>query len=145
MRCCYPCLVLGAVLLSSRVFLRAAAHPLCYFDSRPTDPDEVLVFCPDQEDGACCNDVEEDEVISLFLAAGSLLSTECSDYYKQVRAAYTILVRQVARYSSSPTDLLVLLQGFNLPQTQKQNGTKNFRRMHRHEMLSTTRHAVIWE
>lgn len=63
----------------------AHAHPLCYFDDRPTDFKEVLEFCPEQSEGACCNDMEEADVIATYEAAGPL-SDECGDYYKQVRS-----------------------------------------------------------
>lgn len=39
--------LLGAVTL-------CASHPLCYVDDRPTDPDEILTFCPEAQAGACC-------------------------------------------------------------------------------------------
>lgn len=61
----------------------ADAHPLCWYDSRPTDYDEVLTFCPESQAGACCNDLEEAEILALFDSAGTL-TAECQAYYKQV-------------------------------------------------------------
>lgn len=76
-----PCFFVAIATFSA---LRAAAHPLCYFEDRPTDYSEVLTFCPEQQFGACCNDEEEAEVEALFQAAG-VLSASCSEYYQQVQ------------------------------------------------------------
>lgn len=75
-------LVLGAsfVCLLGRQVL---AHPTCFYDSRPPDPDEILEFCPESEDGACCNDAEEAAAIAVFQEAGEL-SDDCAVYYRQV-------------------------------------------------------------
>lgn len=64
---------------------RVYAHPLCYVDSKPTDFDEVLTFCPEAQSGACCTDLEEAAVEARFDAAGPLTG-DCEDLYKQVRA-----------------------------------------------------------
>lgn len=68
----------------------AAAHPLCFFDERPTDPDEVLTFCPAQPQyGACCNDAEEAGVVSRyndFVQKNGPFSSTCKQYIKEVRA-----------------------------------------------------------
>lgn len=63
---------------------RVAAHPLCY-DDTPTNLDQVLNFCPEQQDGACCTDLDETEIEARFNAAG-VLSDECAGYYTEVRA-----------------------------------------------------------
>lgn len=63
----------------------AAAHPLCYYDAKPTDPDMVMIFCPPQEDGACCNELEEMASITLYNeAATTTLTDECAELYRQV-------------------------------------------------------------
>ncbi|CAN0441744.1 unnamed protein product [Pylaiella littoralis] len=62
---------------------RVCGHPICFFDDRPTDADEVLDFCPAAQDGACCNDLEEEIVIARFDAVGALTG-DCADLYKQV-------------------------------------------------------------
>lgn len=60
----------------------AAAHPHCI--NKATDSDQELTFCPAATDGACCNDLEEAVVEERFKGADTLTS-ECADYYKQVR------------------------------------------------------------
>lgn len=62
---------------------RVVAHPLCYVDSKPTDVDEVMTFCPEAQAGACCTDLEEAEVEARFDAAGPLTG-DCADLHKQV-------------------------------------------------------------
>ena len=62
---------------------KVAAHPLCYVDSRPTDVNEELTFCPEPQAGACCTDIEEAAVEARFDAAGPLTG-DCEDLYKQV-------------------------------------------------------------
>lgn len=76
------------VLLACSPIL-AAAHPLCYVDDRPTDYDQVLTFCPEAQNGACCTDLEEAEVATLYDDAG-LLTGDCADLYKQVRVEFLI-------------------------------------------------------
>lgn len=77
-------LLLGATVISSLGRL-AIAHPLCYYDDKPTDPDMDLQFCPEQEDGACCNDLEEAAAIAVYNAAASdALTGDCATYYRQV-------------------------------------------------------------
>ncbi len=76
---------LAAFLTAQRVL----AHPLCYVDNRPTDYDEVLTFCPAEDQaqqGACCTDAEEAVVQARFEAAGTL-TDDCAALYKQVRDA----------------------------------------------------------
>lgn len=73
-----PSVLLGAVLVCS-----VKAHPLCYYDDRPTDYDLVMTFCPEQQDGACCNPTEEAALQALYNSAG-ILSSTCAKYYKQV-------------------------------------------------------------
>lgn len=61
------------------------AHPTCYYDSRPPDPDGVLAFCPQSADGACCNDVEETTSIELYNSVADGITTDdCAAYYRQV-------------------------------------------------------------
>lgn len=74
------CSFLAAFFTAHRVL----AHPLCYVGNRPTDYDEVLTFCPEAQQGACCTDAEEAEVQARFEAAGTL-TDDCADLYKQVR------------------------------------------------------------
>ena len=70
-----------AAFLTAR---RVLGHPLCYIDSRPTDYDQVLTFCPEAQHGACCTDAEEAEVQARVEAAGTL-TDDCADLYTQVR------------------------------------------------------------
>ncbi|CAB1106281.1 unnamed protein product [Ectocarpus sp. CCAP 1310/34] len=77
----YACL---AALAATKV----AAHPLCYFDDRPTDYDQVLTFCDNSiaMSGACCTDEEEGQVEANFDAAfaeGVVPSSECAALYKE--------------------------------------------------------------
>lgn len=62
---------------------RVRGHPQCYFDDRPPDPDEDLTFCRQEEDGACCSDMEEAMVEARFRGIGPLTGN-CSDLYAQV-------------------------------------------------------------
>ena len=62
---------------------RVASHPLCFIDDKPTDFDQVLTFCPEAQDGACCTDIEEDNVSAAVDAVGPI-STECRELYKKV-------------------------------------------------------------
>ncbi|CAN0296313.1 unnamed protein product [Ectocarpus sp. 4 AP-2014] len=76
-----------AALVSTKV---VSSHPLCFFDDRPTDYDEVLTFCNNSiaTYGACCTDDEEAQVAADFSAvtpAAEELTGDCSDLYKQVR------------------------------------------------------------
>ncbi|CAM9889122.1 unnamed protein product, partial [Ectocarpus sp. 4 AP-2014] len=68
--------LLGALTLCT-------SHPLCYVDDRPTDPDEILEFCPEAQSGACCTDAEEALVQLRHEAVGNLTG-DCDDLYKQV-------------------------------------------------------------
>lgn len=77
---------LGAAVFHSIVW-QVNAHPLCYYDDKPTDPDQELLFCPEQNDGACCNDVEELAAITEYQRVnpnGTALSSECAAFYRQV-------------------------------------------------------------
>lgn len=62
---------------------RTTGHPLCYVGDRPTDPGLVLEFCPQPQQGACCTDLEEAEVETIFNAAG-YITEGCAEFYKQV-------------------------------------------------------------
>lgn len=68
----------------------AQAHPLCYYDDRPTDKDMVLTFCPAQAEGACCNAEEEAAAKALYTSKGTL-TTACAALYKQVCLRYGCL------------------------------------------------------
>lgn len=89
----------ASLFLIGLSFLRRVAegHPLCYFDDRPTNFEQVLTFCPEPQDGACCNDAEEAMVEAIFTARLPL-SEKCASYYKQVGARacvrYEILSRK---------------------------------------------------
>lgn len=78
---------LGAAVLHS-LARQTNAHPLCYHEDRPTDPDAELVFCPDQPAyGACCTESEETAAITVYQAAignGTQVSSDCAAYYRQV-------------------------------------------------------------
>lgn len=73
----------------------AAAHPLCYVNDKPTNPDQVLTFCPAAQDGACCTDLEEAEIKASFDAFN--LSGDCADIFKQVKRI-EVLSRQSASF-----------------------------------------------
>lgn len=78
--------VLGATVLQS-LWRQAVAHPLCYYEDRPTDPTQVMVFCPEQEEGACCTDLEEMAAINVYkvpFPEGTVPTDECAEYYRQV-------------------------------------------------------------
>lgn len=78
---------LGAVLAITCRWA-AVAHPLCFYNDRPTDYEEELTFCPKsfQDDGACCTDAEEAKIEALYNAAAPKpLTGDCADLYKQVR------------------------------------------------------------
>lgn len=77
--------VLGLAVVSS-VAWQASSHPLCYYDDKPTDPEMVLSFCPAQDDGACCNDLEEAAAESAYnLAGANPLTGDCATLYLEVR------------------------------------------------------------
>lgn len=61
-------------------------HPICYYDSRPNDEDQVLTFCPEPQFGACCNDLEEAAIKGLYESAGTLNGT-CAYLYKEVSSS----------------------------------------------------------
>lgn len=74
-------------LLAALLLSKAAAHPLCYIDAKPTDYDEILTFCPEAQAGACCTDLEEAEVEARYDAVSTVaLTGDCADLYKEVRA-----------------------------------------------------------
>lgn len=96
-------LVLGALALNALV-RQGVAHPLCYYDAKPTDPDQVLVFCQPQEEGSCCNDLEE--IISItwyqeFFPEGSDATEECKNLYKQVSFVARIVGRLMIVYDGT--------------------------------------------
>ncbi|CAM9548065.1 unnamed protein product [Ectocarpus sp. 6 AP-2014] len=72
-----------AIMLLGALITLCASHPLCYVDDRPTDPDEILEFCPEAQSGACCTDAEEALVQLRHEAVGNLTG-DCDDLYKQV-------------------------------------------------------------
>lgn len=75
-------LVLGVAVLCT-LGNRVRAHPLCHYDARPPDPDMFLLFCPEQEDGACCNEIEEAEVITWYNE--EVITTDaCGEYFREV-------------------------------------------------------------
>lgn len=61
----------------------ATGHPFCYVGDRPTDPTQVLEFCPEAGQGACCTDLEEAEVEAIFNEAEDLTG-DCAEFYKKV-------------------------------------------------------------
>lgn len=131
------------------VLYHVAAHPLCYFDNRPTDPDMTLTFCPAQKDGACCNDVEEAAIRKIFDAEGSLTGS-CADYYKEVRwgslevtgwieklqyqrnrdvyIPYPVLLLLATPFGRSACTCIVAMCSFRPP--LRQRGTKGWAEQH---------------
>lgn len=75
----------GAGALALLCATRVSGHPLCFFDDRPTDSDQVLRFCPEAQDGACCNDLEEDMVEAWFDNVGPFITGDCKELYTEVR------------------------------------------------------------
>lgn len=82
MRTASSLLLLAASAL--QIAVNVDGHPLCWIGDRPTDYEEVLEFCPEQPEGACCTDDEELGVQALFEAAGAITG-ECADLYKEVQ------------------------------------------------------------
>lgn len=78
----------GVGVLTLLLATWVSGHPLCFFDERPTDYDEVLTFCPAAQAGACCNDLEEAAVVARFDAVGALTG-DCIDLYTQVKYSST--------------------------------------------------------
>lgn len=72
-----------ALIANSSRWTGVGSHPLCFYNDKPTDYEQVVTFCPQPVEGACCNDAEEAAVEALFLSAGPL-STACADFHKQV-------------------------------------------------------------
>lgn len=69
---------------------RVAGHPLC-LDDQPPNESQVLMFCPEAQDGACCDDAEEGDVEERFEAAFDAANSptdECKALYKQVRVLH---------------------------------------------------------
>lgn len=100
--------VLGATVLHS-FWKKVAAHPLCYYEDRPTDPTQVMVFCPEQEEGACCTDLEEMAAINVYKAPfpeGTVPTDECAEYYRQV--TFSVVTGQV----QATTDCRAMLSSF---------------------------------
>lgn len=80
--------LLGVTVLNYLFVREAIAHPLCYYDQRPPDPDVTMVLCPQEPEGACCNEDEEMAAIQVYSApfaeGGTYPTGECADYYRQV-------------------------------------------------------------
>eukprot|EP00903_Cladosiphon_okamuranus_P010393 g9831.t1 len=72
----------GCLALFLAAASRVAGHPLCY-DDTPTNLEMELTFCDAQDDGACCNAVDEAEIETRFLEAGDI-GDDCAVFYKQV-------------------------------------------------------------
>lgn len=76
------------VLVAFDLGRKVAGHPLCFYGDRPTDPEAVLIFCPEQAEGACCTPEEEIAAIEVYNAASPVgLAGDCAEYYRQVRHA----------------------------------------------------------
>ena len=75
-----------AILLAFDAGYLARAHPHCYYGQREVDTVRDLTFCSMDyaAAGVCCTELEEEALEKTFNAVGDLTS-ECSDYYKQVR------------------------------------------------------------
>lgn len=69
-------------LIACLVAGRVSGHPLCFINDKPTDVDQVLTFCPEAQDGACCNAAEELDVKERLDELN--LTGDCYDMYKQV-------------------------------------------------------------
>eukprot|EP00903_Cladosiphon_okamuranus_P008203 g7898.t1 len=76
------CTFLAAFLAAAT---RVGGHPICTDDTPPV-VDQVLEFCPAQQAGVCCTDLDEDALEIIFQDAGTI-SDECAGYYKQVVCA----------------------------------------------------------
>lgn len=62
---------------------RVAAHPLCYDDTSP-NPDKVMDFCPEQQDGACCSDLDEAIFEAKFQQEAANITEACGFYLREV-------------------------------------------------------------
>ena len=71
-----------AFLVAFLAAARVGGQPLCY-DHTPTNLDMDLTFCPEQQDGACCTDIDEAILQTRFAEAGTL-SSDCAGYYYEV-------------------------------------------------------------
>lgn len=65
---------------------QAAAHPLCFYGDRATNTEIEMTFCPQQDEGACCNEQEERFSFDMYHNASTQeLTGDCATYYKEVR------------------------------------------------------------
>lgn len=71
-----------AIVAASLAASRVAGHPLCW-DDTPPDLDQDVGFCPEQQAGTCCTDLDEVDLEAAFTAAGDI-STDCAIYLKEV-------------------------------------------------------------
>lgn len=70
---------------------QAAAHPLCFYEGRATNTEIEMTFCPQQEEGACCNELEERFSFDLYHnASANELTGDCATYYKEVRDPHNV-------------------------------------------------------
>ncbi|CAM9453682.1 unnamed protein product [Scytosiphon promiscuus] len=69
------------------------AHPQCFINDRPPDTDKTSnIWCPNEQyngdafiqAGACCTDVEEETIESLYSTVSAGLTSTCADLYVQV-------------------------------------------------------------
>ena len=75
------------LLMSFAAVYTTNAHPHCHYDEREVDTTRELTFCSMDyaTEGVCCTELEEAALEETYNAAVADLSTECADYYKQVR------------------------------------------------------------
>ena len=78
---------IAILVFCSSGFLAFADDPICHYDLRQVDLERSLTFCPMDyaDDGVCCTEREEAALEETFTSASVDLTTECADYYKQVR------------------------------------------------------------
>lgn len=103
-------LALGAAVICT-LGRWAAAHPTCLYDSRPPDTETIHTFCPTEEDGACCNVLEEAAVLSWYNNQ-TVVTDVCAEYYKQVRL--TFFAGDTA-FGARDQQLNILVPRFNVP------------------------------
>lgn len=76
---------------------RVAAHPLCYDDTSP-NPDKVMDFCPEQQAGACCSDLDEALFEAKFQQEAANITEACGVYLREVsRPRVVCILREDSR------------------------------------------------
>ena len=85
------------ILVSISALCLAFAHPHCHYDEREVDLEREMTFCSMDyaSEGVCCTELEEAALNATYTAVVNGLTTECADYYKQVRLRPTAVVTAV--------------------------------------------------